>query len=139
MPVSITLVRRSSPARRSFSFSSERITRSSLGIPVASSAVAQPPAPAPVPAPDPTAQLAADPLNTSASYAFIMDGDAGIPLYSKHGDEPMIPASMSKLMLYYMTFERLKAGRLTMTDEFTVSDARHIVGRIYCEEKNESQ
>ena len=89
---------------------------------VASSAVAQPPAPAPVPAPDPTAQLAADPLNTSASYAFIMDGDAGIPLYSKHGDEPMIPASMSKLMLYYMTFERLKAGRLTMTDEFTVSE-----------------
>lgn len=89
---------------------------------VASSAVAQPPAPAPVPAPDPTAQLAADPLNTSASYAFIMDGDASIPLYSKHGDEPMIPASMSKLMLYYMTFERLKAGRLTMTDEFTVSE-----------------
>ncbi|MEQ1607980.1 MAG: D-alanyl-D-alanine carboxypeptidase family protein [Hyphomonadaceae bacterium] len=89
---------------------------------VASSAVAQPPAPAPAPAPDPSAQLAVDPLNTSASYAFIMDGDAGIPLYSKHGDEPMIPASMSKLMLYYMTFERLKAGRLTMTDEFTVSE-----------------
>jgi len=87
---------------------------------VAFSAVAQTPAPAP--APDPTAQLAADPLNTSASFAFIMDGDTGIPLYSKRGDEPMIPASMSKLMLYYMTFERLKAGRLTMTDEFTVSE-----------------
>ena len=89
---------------------------------VASSAVAQPPASPPVAAPDPTAAMTADPLNTSATYAFIMDGDGGLPLYSKRGDEPMIPASMSKLMLYYMTFERLKAGRLTMTDEFTVSE-----------------
>lgn len=88
----------------------------------ASSAAAQPPAAPPAPAPDPTAQMAADPLNTSATYAFIMDGDGGIPLYSKRGDEPMIPASMSKLMLYYMTFERIKAGRLTMTDEFSVSE-----------------
>ena len=66
--------------------------------------------------------MAADPLNTSAPYAFIMDGDNGISLYSKRGDEPMVPASMSKLMLYYMVFERIKAGRLDMTDEFTVSE-----------------
>jgi D-alanyl-D-alanine carboxypeptidase (penicillin-binding protein 5/6) len=79
----------------------------------------QPPATPPV-AP-PAVTLAADPLNTDAPYAFIMDGDTGVPLYSKQGYEPMIPASMSKLMLYYMVFERLKANRLTMTDEFTVS------------------
>ena len=91
---------------------------------LATSAVAQPPAPAPAPAPqvDIAAQLAADPLNTSATYAFIMDGDNGIPLYSKRGDEAMIPASMSKLMLYYMAFERIKAGRLKLTDQFTVSE-----------------
>ena len=91
---------------------------------LATSAVAQPPAPAPAPAPqvDIAAQLAADPLNTSATYAFIMDGDNGIPLYSKRGDEAMIPASMSKLMLYYMVFERIKAGRLKLTDQFTVSE-----------------
>ncbi len=91
---------------------------------VATSAVAQqpttPPAPAPTPAPE--QMLASDPLNTAATYAFIMDGDGGLPLYSKRGDEPMIPASMSKLMLYYMVFERIKAGRLTLTDEFTVSE-----------------
>ena len=83
-------------------------------------AIAQP-GPAPV-APDPVAQVAGDPLNTNAPYAYIIDGDNGIPLYSKNGDEPMVPASMSKLMLYYMVFERLKAGRLTMTDEFNVSE-----------------
>lgn len=89
---------------------------------LATSAVAQPPAPAPAPQVDIAAQLAADPLNTSATYAFIMDGDNGIPLYSKRGDEAMIPASMSKLMLYYMVFERIKAGRLKLTDQFTVSE-----------------
>lgn len=89
---------------------------------LAASAIAQPPAPAPAPQADPGAQLAADPLNTNAPYAFIMDGDTGIPLYSKRGDDAMIPASMSKLMLYYMVFERIKAGRLKLTDEFTVSE-----------------
>ena len=91
---------------------------------LAASAVAQPPAPAPAPAPqvDPAASLATDPLNTNAAYAYIMDGDTGIPLYSKRGDEAMVPASMSKLMLYYMVFERIKAGRLKLTDEFTVSE-----------------
>jgi D-alanyl-D-alanine carboxypeptidase (penicillin-binding protein 5/6) len=86
---------------------------------VAASAVAQP-GPGPVPAP--TEQLATDPLNTAAPYAYILDGDTGLPLYSKKGDEQMVPASMSKLMLYYMVFERIKAGRLAMTDEFTVSE-----------------
>ncbi len=84
------------------------------------SAVAQPgPAPTPAPAGQP---VAGDPLNTGATFAYILDGDTGLPLYSKRGDEPMVPASMSKLMLYYMVFERLKAGRISMTDEFTVSE-----------------
>lgn len=95
-----------------------------LAVLVAASAVAQQPTPAPTsqPVSDASAQLASDPLNTIATYAYIMDGDNGVALYSKRGDEPMIPASMSKLMLYYMVFERIKAGRLSMTDEFTVSE-----------------
>ena len=84
-----------------------------LAASLAAVAIAQQPT-APAPAAPPAnvaAQLAADPLNTNAPFAFIMDGDTGVPLYSKNGYEPMIPASMSKLMLYYMVFERLKAGR----------------------------
>jgi D-alanyl-D-alanine carboxypeptidase (penicillin-binding protein 5/6) len=83
------------------------------------SAVAQPGLGA---TPAPIEQMATDPLSTAAPYAYILDGDTGLPLYSKKGDEPMVPASMSKLMLYYMVFERIKAGRLAMTDEFTVSE-----------------
>ena len=95
-----------------------------LAASLAAVAIAQQPT-APAPAAPPAnvaAQLAADPLNTNAPYAFIMDGDTGVPLYSKNGYEPMIPASMSKLMLYYMVFERLKAGRLTMDEQFSVSE-----------------
>ncbi|HEY7799946.1 MAG TPA: D-alanyl-D-alanine carboxypeptidase family protein [Hyphomonadaceae bacterium] len=89
----------------------------------ASSALAQQPAPAPAPqAPDAAAQLAADPLNTNAPFAYIMDGDTGLPLYSKRGDEPMVPASMSKLMLYYLVFERIRDGRLKLDEELTVSE-----------------
>jgi D-alanyl-D-alanine carboxypeptidase (penicillin-binding protein 5/6) len=88
----------------------------------ASAAVAQTPAPQTPAHPDPAAQFAADPLNTNAPYAYILDGDTGLSLYSKRGDEPMIPASMSKLMLYYIVFERIRDGRLKMEDEFTVSE-----------------
>jgi D-alanyl-D-alanine carboxypeptidase (penicillin-binding protein 5/6) len=89
----------------------------------ASSALAQQPAPPPAPqATDAAAQLAADPLNTNAPFAYIMDGDNGLPLYSKRGDEPMVPASMSKLMLYYLVFERIRDGRLKLDEELTVSE-----------------
>ncbi|HVY89245.1 MAG TPA: D-alanyl-D-alanine carboxypeptidase family protein, partial [Hyphomonadaceae bacterium] len=93
---------------------------------VTTSALAQPapqtPPPAQASGPDAAADFAADPLNTSATYAFIMDGDNGLPLYSKRGDELMVPASMSKLMLYYIVFTRIKEGRLKMDTEFTVSE-----------------
>ncbi|MDZ4762179.1 MAG: D-alanyl-D-alanine carboxypeptidase family protein [Alphaproteobacteria bacterium] len=76
----------------------------------------------PAPGSDVASEIAADPLNTNAPFAFILDGDTGQQLYSKRGDEPMIPASMSKLMLYYVVFERLRDGRIKMEDEFTVSE-----------------
>jgi serine-type D-Ala-D-Ala carboxypeptidase (penicillin-binding protein 5/6) len=43
-------------------------------------------------------------------------------LYAKNADEPLPPASMSKLMTVLMVFERLHEGRLQLDDEFTVSE-----------------
>lgn len=87
---------------------------------------AQTPAPsavASVPSPPPSKDaVSPDPLNTSAVYAYVMDGDTGLALYSKAGDTSMVPASMSKLMLYYLVFERIRSGRLKLEDEFTVSE-----------------
>ncbi|MFC7290550.1 D-alanyl-D-alanine carboxypeptidase family protein [Hirschia litorea] len=64
----------------------------------------------------------ADALNTKADYAYILDGDTGLSLYSKNGDEAFIPASMTKIMTAYVVFERLRDGRLSLDDEFVVSE-----------------
>jgi serine-type D-Ala-D-Ala carboxypeptidase (penicillin-binding protein 5/6) len=95
------------------------------GLGLAAPGLAQSPSPTPPPAQSVEAaqsQLAADPLNTNAPYAFILDGDTGQTLYSKRGDEELVPASMSKLMTYYIVFSRLRDGRLKLEDEFTVSE-----------------
>ncbi len=84
--------------------------------------MAQSPAGTPPSGTEAAQQLASDPLNTNAPYAYIMDGDSGLPLYCKQCEEPLIPASMSKLMVYYLVFERLRDGRIKLEDEFTVSE-----------------
>ena len=44
-------------------------------------------------------------LNTDAEYAVIMDHETGEILWSKDGDVPMIPASMTKMMTAYFVFD----------------------------------
>ena len=44
-------------------------------------------------------------IDTPAEYAVIMDHETGQILYSKRGDEPMIPASMTKMMTALVVFE----------------------------------
>lgn len=60
--------------------------------------------------------------DTLAEHALILDYDSNTILYSKDADEPMVPASMTKIMTAYMVFERLADGRLSPDDTFTVSE-----------------
>lgn len=66
--------------------------------------------------------LNASAFETVATNALLMDADTGHIIYEKQADEPMPPASMSKLMTVYIVLEALKDGRLKMDDEFTVSE-----------------
>jgi serine-type D-Ala-D-Ala carboxypeptidase (penicillin-binding protein 5/6) len=59
---------------------------------------------------------------TLARAAILIDHDTGQVLYAKNADEPIPPASMSKLMTVLMVFERLHDGRLQLDDELTVSE-----------------
>ncbi|EKE70929.1 D-alanyl-D-alanine carboxypeptidase family protein [Oceanibaculum indicum] len=61
-------------------------------------------------------------IETSARQAFILDAQTGTVLLNKDADTLMPPASMSKLMTAYMIFQRLKDGRLSLEDEFLVSE-----------------
>jgi serine-type D-Ala-D-Ala carboxypeptidase (penicillin-binding protein 5/6) len=61
-------------------------------------------------------------MGTSAEHALLMDGETGQVLWAKDGFAPMAPASMSKLMTLDVLFQRLKDGRVKLTDKFPVSE-----------------
>jgi D-alanyl-D-alanine carboxypeptidase (penicillin-binding protein 5/6) len=61
-------------------------------------------------------------FDSSAPFAILIDADSGTVLYEKDADKPMAPASMAKLMLVEYVFNSLKDGRLSLTDEFVISE-----------------
>lgn len=60
-------------------------------------------------------------FDTSAKSAFVVDVGTGTVLLAKNADEPLPPASMSKLMTLYVAFEALREGRLSMSETLSVS------------------
>jgi len=61
-------------------------------------------------------------FETVAKQAILVDMATGSVLFEKNADQPMAPASMSKMMTIYMVFERLKEGNLSLDDNFPVSE-----------------
>ncbi|AVX04647.1 D-alanyl-D-alanine carboxypeptidase family protein [Maritalea myrionectae] len=61
-------------------------------------------------------------FESRAKFAILMDYASGTVLYQKQADEPMEPASMAKLMTIAVVFQRLKSGRLELSDEFFISE-----------------
>ena len=60
-------------------------------------------------------------FDTKARAAYVIDQTSGTVLLSRNADLPLPPASMSKLMTLYMTFEFIKAGRLALDEKLPVS------------------
>ncbi len=60
-------------------------------------------------------------FDTRAKSAFVIDQTTGTVLFSKNADEPLPPASMSKLMTLYVTFEAIRDGRLALDERLPVS------------------
>lgn len=61
-------------------------------------------------------------MDTTAEHAVLMDAQTGQVLWAKDGYSQMAPASMSKLMTLELLFQRLKDGRVKLTDRFAVSE-----------------
>ena len=57
-----------------------------------------------------------------ATAAYVYDQTTGTVLLEKNADEPLPPASMSKLMTLYMAFEAVADGRLKIDERLPVSE-----------------
>ncbi|HJV41796.1 D-alanyl-D-alanine carboxypeptidase [Caulobacter sp.] len=53
--------------------------------------------------------------------AIVVDANSGEVLYDKRADSPRYPASVTKVMTLYLTFEALSEGRLKLTDRVVMS------------------
>ena len=53
--------------------------------------------------------------------AVVVDANTGEVLYARRADEPRYPASITKIMTLYLTFEALATGRLSVNDRIPVS------------------
>ncbi len=60
-------------------------------------------------------------FETRATAAYVLDQTTGTILLNKNAQQALPPASMSKLMTLYMTFEALRDGRLRWDEELRVS------------------
>ena len=58
---------------------------------------------------------------TPATAAYVLDMTTHTVLLAKNEDQPLPPASMSKLMTIYMAFEAIADGRLKIDEELPVS------------------
>jgi D-alanyl-D-alanine carboxypeptidase len=53
--------------------------------------------------------------------SIVIDANSGEVLYDKRADSPRYPASVTKVMTLYLTFEALSEGRLKPTDRIVIS------------------
>jgi D-alanyl-D-alanine carboxypeptidase (penicillin-binding protein 5/6) len=68
------------------------------------------------------AETTSQTLQTTARQAIIIDYQTGAVLFEKNADERMPPSSMSKIMTAYLVSKEIKEGRLSLEDEFSVSE-----------------
>ncbi len=65
------------------------------------------------------------PAGAQAGPKLLFDPSDGKILYAEDIDDQWYPASLTKLMTAYLTFEALKAGQITMETKITTSEAAH--------------
>jgi serine-type D-Ala-D-Ala carboxypeptidase (penicillin-binding protein 5/6) len=65
---------------------------------------------------------AAPSFDTAAPSAILVDYGTGTVLLDKNADQPVPPASLTKLMTLEVLFHEIKDGRIKLEDTFTVSE-----------------
>ncbi len=79
-------------------------------------------APAQAQKPAPKKEAKKDELGLAAPHAILIEAKSGSVLYEKDADTLIYPASLGKLMTAEYVFHLLKTGKISLTDEFAVSE-----------------
>ena len=77
---------------------------------------------------DEVVTTAADVADIPAKSAILMDAGSGRVLFEKNPDEPMPPASITKIMTLLLVFEAMDEGKLAYTDMVTCSENANSMG-----------
>jgi len=67
------------------------------------------------------AKAAVNPVQTSRYGSIVVDADTGQVLYEDGADERKYPASLTKMMTLYLTFDALNQGKLRLDQQVPVS------------------
>lgn len=67
------------------------------------------------------APLAASPASARIEARILLDYDTGTVLDAGNADDPVVPASLTKMMTLYLTFRALEAGQLKLSSELPIS------------------
>ena len=74
-------------------------------------------------------------IETEARSVILMEAQSGRVLYEENADEPLPPASVTKIMTLLLVMEALDSGRITLEDAVTVSERAASMGgsQVYLE------
>jgi D-alanyl-D-alanine carboxypeptidase len=59
--------------------------------------------------------------SVEAGPALVIDSQSGLVIYSEDADQPWHPASLTKLMTAYVTFQAIRDGKLSLEDNISCS------------------
>ena len=84
-----------------------------------------------------------DEISCAAKSAYVLDFDTGTVVYAKNENEKLPIASMTKIMTASIILDDVKAGKLNLSDEITVSekaahDKKFVESGRYCLRKRRS-
>lgn len=74
-------------------------------------------------------------IDITAKAAILIEGSTGEILYEKNKDEQLRPASITKIMTLLLIYEALEQGKISLTDEVSVSEHAASMGgsQVYLE------
>ncbi|MCW1839320.1 D-alanyl-D-alanine carboxypeptidase family protein [Prosthecomicrobium hirschii] len=61
-------------------------------------------------------------FETKAEQAILIDFESNTVLFEKNADKLFAPASLAKMMTIAVVFDQIKAGKLTLEQDFTISE-----------------